>query len=139
MNTGSILVLVKKHFPADQVTNAMAVSHCETWHTNAISRANQNGSRDWGVFQLNDSGTLQTALRAIGIGFANTQQAQQLAMDPEINVRAARWLWSVRGWGPWVCAYKTGIVDSLYGKLPGPMSGKYNEAGQPTVPWTRPK
>ena len=44
----------------------------------------RNGTTDWGVFQLNDGGTLQAALRRIGTSFTSTAEAQQhaLAADP---------------------------------------------------------
>jgi hypothetical protein len=136
VGTGDVLALVRQYFPADQVGNAMAVARCESGHANAIGATNRNGTTDWGVFQLNDGGTLQGALRRIGAGFTSLAEAQQLALDAETNVRAARTIYDNRGWAPWVCAYKTGIVASLYSNTPGPMAGRYDERGRSATPFT---
>ena len=129
IHTEAVLALVVQYFPADQVGNAMAVARCESGHSNAVGATNRNGTTDWGVFQLNDGGTLQGALRRIGAPFSSIAEAQQLALDAETNVRAARNIYDSRGWAPWVCAYKTGIVASLYSNTPGPMAGQYDERG----------
>jgi len=131
LHTEGVLALVVQHFPADQIGNAMAVARCESGHSNAIGAVNNNGTRDWGVFQLNDGGTLQGALRRIGMPFSTTAQAQELALDAAVNVRAAATIYASRGWAPWVCAYKAGIVASLYSSTPGPMDGRYDERGLP--------
>ncbi len=136
VGTTEVLALVRQYFPADQVGNAMAVARCESGHSNAIGATNNNGTTDWGVFQLNDGGTLQGALRRIGTGFTSTAEAQQLALDAETNVRAARAIYDNRGWAPWVCAYKTGIVAALYSSTPGPMAGRYDEQGTSGVSFT---
>lgn len=125
----AVLALIVAHFPADQIGNAMAVARCESGHSNAIGAVNANGTRDWGVFQLNDGGTLQGALQRIGVAFDSTAEAQRLALGAETNVRAARTIYDSRGWAPWVCAYKTGIVAALYSRTPGPMYGRYDERG----------
>lgn len=138
VGTADVLALVRQHFPASQVGNAMAVSRCESGHSNAIGALNTNGTRDWGVFQLNDGGTLQGALRRLGVPFTSTEEAQQLALDAQINVRAARIIFDDRGWAPWVCAYKVGIVASLYRATPGPMAGRYDERGLSATPFTAP-
>ncbi len=131
IHTEAVLALVVEHFPTDQVGNAMAVARCESGHSNAVGATNSNGTTDWGVFQLNDGGTLQGGLRRIGAAFTTTAEAQQLALDAETNVRAARTIYDNRGWAPWVCAYKTGIVAGLYSSTPGPMNGRYDERGLP--------
>ena len=138
VGTTDVLALVRQYFPAGQIGNAMAVSRCESGHSNAIGAMNRNGTRDWGVFQLNDGGTLQGALRRIGVPFASTEEAQQLALDAEINVRAARVIYDSRGWAPWVCAYKVGIVASLYSSTPGPMAGRYDERGLSSIAFVAP-
>lgn len=129
-NTAEVLDLVRANFPADQVGNAMAVSRCESGHGNRVSKPNTNGSRDFGVFQINDGGTLQAALRAIGVGFADITDAREKALDPALNVRMARAIWDSRGWQPWTCAAKLEIVSGLYKKTPGPMAGKYDDYGR---------
>jgi len=129
-STAEVLDLVSANFPADQVGNAMAVSRCESGHGNRVSKPNTNGSRDFGVFQINDGGTLQAALRAIGVSFSDITDAREKALDPALNVRMARAIWDSRGWQPWTCAAKLKIVSGLYKKSPGPMAGKYDNYGR---------
>jgi hypothetical protein len=135
----SVLALVRRYFPASQVGNTMAVVSCESsqqwWQRGAVNR---NGSRDWGLFQLNDAGTLQGALRAIGVSFRTTREAQALALDARINTRAALAIYRDRGWSPWVCAYKQGIVAALWSNEPGPMNGRYDVGGDP-IPLSPPR
>ncbi|MFN8125097.1 MAG: hypothetical protein U0R64_01100 [Candidatus Nanopelagicales bacterium] len=131
--TRQIQALVKKYFPADQLGNAMAVSACESGHSDAKGAVNSDGTIDWGVFQLNDGGTLQGALSAIGVSYSSTAEAQKRALDTETNVKAAASIYAERGWGPWVCAYKIGVVAALYSSTPGPMDGKFDAWGKPTV------
>ncbi len=128
-STAEVLDLVRANFPAGEVGNAMAVSRCESGHGNRVSKPNTNGSRDFGVFQINDAGTLQAALRAIGMTSSDISDARKKALDPAINVRMARAIWDSRGWQPWTCAAKLKIVSGLYKKSPGPMAGKYDESG----------
>ncbi len=121
--------LVRANFPAREVGNAMAIAKCESAWTNQAGEVNEDGTRDWGLFQLNDGGTLQGALRAIDVEFNSTAQAQQLALDPDINAKAAAAIYAERGWSPWVCADNTGIVDGLYGSQPGPNNHHYDRNG----------
>jgi hypothetical protein len=129
-SSAEVLDLVSANFPAEQVGNAMAVSRCESGHANRVSKPNTNGSRDFGVFQINDGGTLQAALRAIGVEYSDITDARKKALDPAINVRLARAIWDSRGWQPWTCAAKLKIVSGLYKKSPGPMEGKYDNYGR---------
>ena len=131
--SGRIQALVKKHFPASQLGNAMAVAACESGHSDAVGAVNNDGTVDWGVFQLNDGGTLQGSLSAIGVPYGTKGEAQKIALDTETNVKAAASIYASRGWAPWVCAYKIRIVASLYGNTPGPMNGKFDDMGKPTV------
>lgn len=131
--TRQIQSLVKKYFPADQLGNAMAVSACESGHSDAKGAVNSDGTVDWGVFQLNDGGTLQGSLDAIGVSYSSTAEAQKRALDTATNVKAAASIYAERGWGPWVCAYKIGVVAALYSSTPGPMDGKFDAWGKPTV------
>jgi hypothetical protein len=129
-NTRQVLASVRKYFPASEVGNAMAVSRCESGHANRVGRTNPNGTHDYGVFQLNDGGTLQAALRSIGEGTASTDVAHRKGLDVDTNVRAAHAIWEARGWQPWVCAAKLKITAGLYQRVPGPMSGKYDVYGR---------
>jgi hypothetical protein len=125
-----VLELVRKSFPPDEVGNAMAVSRCESGHANRVSKPNGNGSRDFGVFQINDGGTIQAALKRVGVSYSDISDARAKALDPALNVRMARAIWDSRGWQPWVCAAKMKIVAGLYQRTPGPMAGKYDEYGR---------
>jgi hypothetical protein len=129
-SSAEVLDLVSASFPADQVGNAMAVSRCESGHGNRVSKPNTNGSRDFGVFQINDGGTLQAALRAVGVNFSDISDAREKALDPALNVRMARAIWDSRGWQPWTCAAKLKIVSGLYKKSPGSMAGNYDNYGR---------
>ncbi len=95
-----------------------------------MGAANSNGTRDFGVFQINDGGTLQAALRRIGVGFSDISDARAKAMQADLNVRMARAIWDSRGWQPWVCAAKLKVVAGLYQRNPGPMAGKYDDYGR---------
>lgn len=121
----AVYSLVAEYFPPGEVGNALAVSRCESSFRSVVSAPNSNGSRDWGLFQLNDGGTLQGALRAIGVPAATTSEATAAALDERVNVAAAAWIWSQRGWQPWTCAAKTGIVASTYSSVRGPSYGTY--------------
>jgi hypothetical protein len=125
-----ILALVSKSFPAQEVGNAMAVAQCESGQSNQVGSTNQNGTTDFGVFQLNDGGSLQTSLRLVNYPFKTTTEAQNAALREDVNVMAAAALWRNRGgWGPWVCASKLGIVKSLYSNEKGPAYGKFSAVG----------
>lgn len=102
----AIVALIEALFPPDQVEGAKAVARCESHMTSKTSPPNRNGTRDHGVFQLNDGGTLQGLLTRMGEDPANIA----LALDPEWNVRAALRLFGERGWQPWTCARKVGLV-----------------------------
>gem|GEM_PF-2282013 len=124
-----VLRLVRANFPSDQVTNAMAVANCESGQQSVQGETNSDGTTDWGIFQLNDGGTLQSALSAIGVSAVNKTAAATSAMEASTNVRAAAQIWRARGWSPWVCAYKQQIVAKLYTNDPGPLDGRYSLAG----------
>jgi hypothetical protein len=80
-------------FPEEVRADAIKVANCESSLLEKASNKNRNGSQDWGIFQLNDGGTLQR----LG-GNA------ELARDPVWNIKAAYILYQDRGWQPWVCA-----------------------------------
>jgi hypothetical protein len=58
---------------------------------NVVNDKNRNKSEDWGLFQLNDGGTLQY------VGGAPGTKAPQ----PRWNARAAARLVASQGWDPW--------------------------------------
>ncbi|MEI8083172.1 MAG: hypothetical protein WCI74_15145 [Actinomycetes bacterium] len=129
VSRNEVLRLARRYFPADQVGNAMAIAACESGQRSVRGATNSNGTTDWGIFQLNDGGTLQSSLAAIGKPADDKRAAQVAAMDAATNVRAAAKIYSSGGWGPWVCAYKQQIVAALWSNKPGPMAGKYSVIG----------
>lgn len=73
--------------------HARRIVACESsWNPGAKHR-NRNGTTDYGLFQLNDGGTLQS------LGLTRAE-----ALDPVANVRAAHRLYLRRGWEPWACS-----------------------------------
>lgn len=58
---------------------------------NVVNDTNRNGTNDWGLFQLNDGGTLQ---------FAGGTPGQD-ALRPRWNAKAAARIVSDVGWDPW--------------------------------------
>ena len=80
-------------FPESIRADAIKVANCESSLVDTASNKNRDGSRDWGLFQLNDGGTLQRLGGNV-----------KLAKDAEWNIKAAYVLYQDRGWQPWVCA-----------------------------------
>lgn len=112
-----VVELIRKYFPVTEWSRAERVASCESgMRSNATSRPNVNQTKDIGVFQLNDGGTLQGLLSRMGYSKDQTY----LALNAEWNVMAAHRLWTERGWAPWVCASKLGIVEKLWSSKPGP-------------------
>lgn len=58
---------------------------------NVINDKNRNKTNDWGLFQLNDGGTLQ---------YTGNHRGRRI-LNPFRNARAARYLVKQVGWGPW--------------------------------------
>lgn len=72
---------------------AVRVAHCESRLTaRAVGGPNKDGTYDYGVFQLNNGGTMQ------GLGLRKRE-----ALDAATNIDAAYRLWKRRGWQPWSC------------------------------------
>lgn len=105
-----VLIYIHQAFPADQWDNAARVGACESGLRSVVSKPNDDGTRDWGVFQLNDGGTLQGLLSRLGAA----PDDLALSLDPRWNVAAAARLYAERGWAPWTCAYKLHLTSGLY-------------------------
>ena len=71
---------------------ALRIAHCESRLNPSAVHRNRNGTKDWGTFQLNDGGTLQS------LGLTRAQ-----ALDYQLNIQAAYRLYKMRGFRPWVC------------------------------------
>jgi hypothetical protein len=89
----AVVDLIDEIFPANARRRARAIAWCESrMQPDVAGSRNPDGSHDWGVFQLNDGGTLQ----ALG-GTSKT------ALDARWNVLAAKRLYDKEGFRPWTC------------------------------------
>jgi hypothetical protein len=77
---------------AGEVRTALRVAKCESHYKPHARHINKNGTVDYGVFQLNSGGTLQS----LGL-------TVQEALNYESNIQGAYRLYRKRGWQPWVC------------------------------------
>ncbi len=116
-----MIALVHQYFPPAVWPQMEAIARCESGlNPSKVSAPNRNGTSDWGLFQLNNGGTLQAQLSASG--YPSTDFTQ--ALDPVWNIQAAAALYRERGFSPWVCASSLGIVESLWSNVPGPATAK---------------
>lgn len=92
--------LIAKYFPKEQQQNALRIMSKENGagDPKRVSAPNKNGSRDYGLFQLNDKA------QGKRVGYDLEQ-----FKDPETNVRIAYQIWSEQGWRPWSTAKKLGL------------------------------
>lgn len=131
-----IAAIIGRYFPPEQVDNAVRIAKCESGLTPTASHRNTNGSTDWGLFQLNDGGTLQSLLRETGEDPTNIAKA----LDPDWSARAAALLWRKYGWAQWVCSWmptddapgRTGIIGTVgdyHSTVPGPGDTSAQYAG----------
>jgi hypothetical protein len=91
-----VVKLIWKNFEPRHFTTAVLVANCEsTLGRNQIGPKNRNGTQDFGVFQMNNGGTLQS------LG-----GTRSLALNVEWNIRAAARLKERSGWTRWVCYNK---------------------------------
>lgn len=91
-----IVRLIWLNFEPRHFTTAVLVANCEsTLGINPIGRKNRNGTQDFGVFQMNNGGTLQS------LG-----GTRALALNVEWNIHAAAKLKERSGWNRWVCYKK---------------------------------
>lgn len=132
MKPARLARILQDSLPKGHIGHAVAVARGESGlNPSSVGERNSDGTRDWGLFQLNDGGTLQGALTAIGHKPKSLLHARTMALDPNLNIKAAVWLFKQRGWAPWVAAYKVGIVAKLYSNEHGPMWGKFDLLGKP--------
>lgn len=94
----SVLAIAER-FGSHDFSAAVRIAWCESrLNPNSVSGKNRNGSRDHGLFQLNDDGTMQR----LGV-------SRSTALDITANVDAAWVLLEDRGWKPWTCAHSLGL------------------------------
>jgi hypothetical protein len=93
--------LVSKYFPSEEVDNALRIIQAESaGKPDACSPWNNNGSRDYGLFQIND--------KAHPEFFENFK-----IYDPEYNTQSAFKIWSKRrNWTEWSTAKIPGVVSN---------------------------
>ena len=88
-----VAALIGRVFPPGVGQRALAIAWCESRLVpDAVGSRNTDGTHDWGVFQLNDGGTLQ-----------HLGGTPQTALDPAWNVEAAKRLYDQVGFRPWTC------------------------------------
>ena len=87
-----IIDLIVEVFGED-APDAFSILYCEnrSLSPNAVNH-NRNGSRDLGVFQLNDR-----------------YHGGEENFNPETNVRKAYKIFSKKGWSPWACSERVGV------------------------------
>lgn len=73
--------------------HARRIVACESSWNHRARHVNRNGTVDYGLFQINSGGTMQS------LGLTRAQ-----ALDPAANIAAAYRLYRARGWRPWVCS-----------------------------------
>ena len=95
----AVASLIRQIWPDGSEDKAVRVARCESGlNPIAVGGPNSNGTLDFGVFQFNNGGTLQSYLPG------DTYRAKvDNALHAEANIRAALQLWRDRGWDPWSC------------------------------------
>ena len=107
-----IAAIIRLYFPQEQWDNAIRVADCESsLDASVVSKPNWNGTKDWGLFQFNDGGTLQGWLTRTG----EDPKKVEKALDPHWSARAAALKVKTDGnWGAWSCAH-TPYGERTYG------------------------
>ena len=95
-----VVSLIHQYFPQNAWYDAEAVAYCESRLAVNEIHYDSNGTHARGVFQLNDGGTAQYLMGAIG----QNPSDLNLAFNPVLNVRAAAVLYKRDGWSQWSCA-----------------------------------
>lgn len=123
-----VVRLIWKNFEPRHFTTAVLVANCEsTLGRNQIGPKNRNGTQDFGVFQMNDGGTLQS------LGGTRT-----LALNVEWNIRAAARLKQRSGWTRWVCYNKLRTTEAMeraeeYTKMLAAPAESHDQRGRPAL------
>jgi len=92
----NVVRLIWLHFEPAHFTTAVLVANCEsTLGLYTTGKRNRNGTQDFGVFQLNNGGTLQS------LG-----GTKALALQTDWNIRTAAKLKERSGWTRWYCYNK---------------------------------
>lgn len=91
--------LVGQYFPQDQLVNALRIMSAENGAgtPERVSKANRNGTRDYGLFQINTC-----HIKRVDGDLSRLQNA-------ETNVKIASDIYQEQGWRPWSTAKKLGL------------------------------
>jgi hypothetical protein len=123
--------IIRLYFPPAQWDNAIRIANCESRLNPGSIGTNDNGTRDYGLFQFNDGGTLQGWLRTTGEDPTNIAKA----LDPHWAARAAAMKVARDGnWGQWSCAH-TPYGKRTYGLSIVSLSPKEVETGKIDYSW----
>lgn len=94
--------ILQKYFPPEELNNAQNVVMGESSFNPWAVNANKNGSKDYGLFQINDIHAKQ--IKDL-FGYSMND-----LFDPLKNIEVASWLWKQQGWTPWVAAKGLGLA-----------------------------
>ena len=95
-NQSLAIFAISHYFEKDDFEDAIKIAWCESrLSPTSVNKRNPNGTFDYGLFQLNDGGTMQR----LGVN-------KESAIDPFVNAKAAKVLFDDRGWKPWACKGK---------------------------------
>ncbi len=95
----AIASLIRQIWPDGSEDKAVRVAKCESGlNPIAVGGPNSNGTLDFGVFQFNNGGTLQSYLPG-----GTYKEKVDNSLHAEANIKAALQLWRDRGWDPWSC------------------------------------
>lgn len=95
--------LIKKYFPQTEFNNAQNVAMGESSFNPGVIHPNSNGSKDYGLFQIND---IHAPVIKKVFGYSMDD-----LLDPEKNIKVASWLFRQQGWRPWVAAQSLGLAQ----------------------------
>lgn len=77
-------------FPDKELVTAVAVAYAESHFNNLASAAEPDGSRSYGLWQINSSH-----------GFPELSASTKAWQDPRINAQLAKRVWDSQGWNAW--------------------------------------
>jgi hypothetical protein len=88
-------VLHKAGFPAKAIPSMLRIAHCESSYSAMAENVNQDGSVDFGLFQINERNW----------GGCNVTKPD--LSDPYNNARCAYQIWQRQGYRAWNCYART--------------------------------
>lgn len=111
--------LVTQYFPKGIGGEAIRIGMGESGlNPNAISPPNDDqwGSRDWGLFQINDHWQEGRVRKMFNVPDDwSKEEVMRLMLDPVKNILTALEIWEEQGWDPWSTAEGLGLTDRAKG------------------------